>query len=189
MKYRRTVVSGGTYFFTVNLADRQSELLVDNVASLRASVTHVMQRHPFRIDAWVVLPDHLHAVWSLPHDDDDYALRWMLIKSGFSRSIVKGERISTSRKSKRERGIWQRRYWEHLIRDEDDLARHVDYVHINPVKHGHAEKATDWPWSSIQRYVRAGIVSSEWACDPESIAAGPDAIRDVGLRLRSAQPT
>lgn len=144
MKYRRAVVAGGTYFFTVKLADRQSILLVDNVAALRANVAHVRQRHPFPIDAWVVLPDHLHAVWSLPCGDHDVASRWMLIKSGFSRSIVKDEQISISRRSKRERGIWQRRYWEHLIRNEDHLARHVDYVHINPVKHGYVKTATDW---------------------------------------------
>ncbi len=176
MKYRRADVAGGTYFFTVNLADRDSTLLVDNVAELRAAVARVKQRHPFQIDAWVVLPDHLHAIWTLPEGDHDFAERWGLIKANFSRNIERIEQIGESRKRKGERGIWQRRYWEHLIRDDEDFASHVSYIHINPVKHGHASRASDWPWSSIHRSIRNGEVSSDWACDPSmlSIRDGDD---------------
>ncbi len=134
--YRRNFIPGGCFFFTVNLADRRLRLLTEHVEALRSAFRETRQRHPFATDAVVVLPDHLHAVWTLPEGDRDFATRWRLIKSKFSRNIAVGESISASRAAKRERGIWQRRYWEHTIRDEDDLARHVDYVHINPVKHG-----------------------------------------------------
>ena len=166
MDYRRSRQAGGTYFFTVNLAERSGKLLVDRVEDLRRSVRTVKERHPFDVLAWVVLPDHLHAIWALPADDGDCATRWMLIKSGFSRCIEKGERLRASRIRKRERGIWQRRFWEHLITDADDLHRHVDYVHINPVKHGYVECASNWPYSSIHRYIRLGRVSKDWAAPP-----------------------
>ncbi|MEW5838857.1 MAG: transposase [Pseudomonadota bacterium] len=162
MRYRRANVTGGTYFFTVNLAERGRHLLVDHVDILRASVQAVKRRHPFHIDAFVVMPDHLHAVWTLPVDDADFATRWMLVKAGFSRHIAHGERRTASRMAKGERGIWQRRYWEHLIRDDRDYQRHVDYVHHNPVKHGFALRAADWPYSSIHRYIAAGLVASNW---------------------------
>ncbi|MGH8279773.1 MAG: REP-associated tyrosine transposase [Gammaproteobacteria bacterium] len=138
MDYRRTIIPGGTYFFTVNLADRSSRLLVERVDMLRGVVREVKRHHPFEIVAWVVLPDHMHTVWTLPPDTADFATCWALIKAGFSRHITRNERINASRTRKGERGIWQRRFWEHLIRDGGDLVRHVDYVHINPVKHGHA---------------------------------------------------
>jgi putative transposase len=136
MRYRRAIIEGGTYFFTVNIADRSRRLLVERVADLREVVRTVRQRHPFEILAWCVLPEHLHAVWTLPPGDADYAMRWGLIKAGFSRCIPQGERIRHSRSTKGERGIWQRRYWEHVIRDDHDLARHIAYTHFNPVKHG-----------------------------------------------------
>ena len=167
MRYRRSDIPGGTYFFTVNLADRSSRLLVERIADLRAAVRIVKQRHPFEIVAWVVLPDHMHAVWRLPEGDRDFSRRWSLIKSGFSRAITRGEAIPASHAGKRERGIWQRRFWEHLIRDEIALQRHVDYVHINPVKHGHVKRAVDLPHSSIHRYIRAGWLTADWACDPD----------------------
>lgn len=165
MRYRRANTAGGTYFFTVNLADRSSGLLVERVDDLRNAVRVVHRRHPFEILAWVVLPDHLHAVWTLPPDDADFSTRWALIKAGFSRSVPSGESIRTSRQQKGERGIWQRRFWEHQIRDDRDLQRHVDYVHINPVKHGYANRAADWPWSSIHRYIRSGAVTADWGAD------------------------
>jgi putative transposase len=151
MRYRRVKAAGGTYFFTVNLADRDSSLLVRNVEVLRHSVRHIKAAHPFHIDAMVILPDHLHALWTLPEGDSDYSTRWMLIKSGFSRGLSKDERRGFSRRSKRERGIWQRRYWEHLIQDDSDFARHVDYIHFNPVKHQHVQRVVDWQWSSFHR--------------------------------------
>ena len=134
MRYRRANIEGGTYFFTVNLADRNSDMLIHQIDDLRTVMTKVKQAHPFKVLAMVVLPEHLHAIWRLPQGDADYPLRWSLIKSGFSRRQEKGERIHASRKAKRERGIWQRRYWEHQIHDELDLTRHVDYIHFNPVK-------------------------------------------------------
>ena len=167
MDYRRIRQEGGTYFFTVNLAERSGTLLVDRIDDLRNAVRVVKQRHPFDIVAWIVLPDHMHAVWTLPEGDGDCATRWMLIKAGFSRSIPKGELIRATRRRKGERGIWQRRFWEHLITDEDDLLRHVDYVHINPVKHGYVMRAADWPYSSIHRYIRRGEMPGDWAVTPE----------------------
>lgn len=161
MDYRRTRQEGGTYFFTVNLADRSSTVLVDRIDDLRRAVRIVKQRHPFDIVAWVVLPDHLHAVWTLPCGDGDCATRWMLIKAGFSRAVPKAKRVRTTRLRKGERGIWQRRFWEHLVTDEDDLRGHIDYVHINPVKHGYTVRASDWPYSSIHRYIRRGDISGD----------------------------
>jgi putative transposase len=169
MRYRRTRTQGGTYFFTVNLADRTSNLLVDHVDGLRAVVARVRNDHPFAIDAWVVLPDHLHAVWTLPQGDDDYATRRMLIKAGFSRALSSSvEAVSASRARKGERGVWQRRYWEHLVRDAGDFRRHVDYVHINPVKHGYVDRPAAWAWSSIHGYIRDGSLPQDWACDMQS---------------------
>ena len=173
MDYRRTRQEGGTYFFTVNLAERSGTLLIDHVDDLRNAVRVVKRRHPFDIIAWVVLPDHMHVVWTLPAGDGDCATRWMLIKASFSRAIPKGERIRDSRRRKGERGIWQRRFWEHLITDEDDLRRHVDYVHINPVKHGYVARAVDWPYSSIHRHIRLGEMPEDCVGAPEhDIRAG-----------------
>ena len=129
MRYRRSNTPGGTFFFTVNLEDRAKRTLVERIDTLRASVRYVKVQHPFDIIAWVVLPEHLHAIWSLPPDDGDFSTRWMLIKAGFSRRVERAEAIGASRLRKGERGIWQRRFWEHQIRDDQDLQRHVDYLH------------------------------------------------------------
>jgi putative transposase len=163
MLYRRTSTPGASYFFTVNLADRKQRLLVDYIEQLRTSVRKVKQSHAFKIDAMVILPDHLHAIWTLPELDSDYSKRWSRIKANFSRSLPVNEDISISRRKKDERGIWQRRFWEHLIRDENDFNRHVDYIHINPVKHGYVSQCRDWPYSSFHRYVRDGVLSPDWA--------------------------
>ncbi len=168
MRYRRAEVAGGTYFFTVNLAERKRTLLVDHVDWLREVLRDVKRRHPFHIDAMVILPDHLHALWTLPVDDCDYPTRWMLIKAGFSRRIPAGERRNKSRMMKGERGIWQRRYWEHLIRDERDDAGHMDYIHYNPVKHGLVKCVKDWPYSTFHRYVVEGTYPQDWGGVPES---------------------
>lgn len=171
--YRRARVAGATYFFTVNLARRDTTLLVDHIETLRQAIGYVRNRHPFTIDAMVVLPEHLHVVWTLPADDVDYPLRWRLLKTWFSRSILPGEHCRASRIAKGERGIWQRRYWEHLIRDDVDLQRHVDYIHFNPVKHGHVARAVDWPWSTIHRDIARGWLTADWgvSVDP-GICAG-----------------
>jgi putative transposase len=162
MLYRRAKAVGGTYFFTVNLADRSGDTLVKHVAELRTIFEQVKHAHPFSLVAMVVLPEHLHAIWRLPPGDADYPMRWSLIKSGFSRRIGKGEEIDATRQRKRERGIWQRRYWEHQIRDEADLARHVDYIHYNPVKHGWVTRVGDWPHSTFHEYVRRGVLPPDW---------------------------
>ncbi|TCO82038.1 putative transposase [Plasticicumulans lactativorans] len=172
MRYRRSDIRGGSYFFTVNLADRSSRLLVEHINHLRTTFAQVRARHPFRIEAIVVLPDHLHAIWTLPLDDSDYATRWALIKAGFSRALPATEPIDPSRLGKGERGIWQRRFWEHVIRDERDLAQHVDYIHVNPLKHGHVQRVADWPYSSFHRHVAEGLYPPDWASDVE--LDGPD---------------
>ena len=163
--YTRAFTPGGPVFFTVNLADRSGTLLTDHIAALRASVKSVRDAHPFRIDAMVVLPEHLHAIWTLPPGDADYPTRWALIKAGFSRRLPKTEPIGASRRNKGERGIWQRRFWEHQIRDETDYARHVDYIHYNPVKHGYVKSPRDWAHSSFRRFVREGILAADWGAD------------------------
>ncbi|MFC1748568.1 transposase [Pseudomonadota bacterium] len=163
MWYRRANVKGGTYFFTVNLAERNRSLLVDYVDVLRSVIKTVKSRHRFEIDAMVVLPDHLHTIWTLPEGDADFAKRWALIKAGFSRQLTIAERRPKSRVNKGERGIWQRRYWEHLIRDERDYNNHVDYIHYNPVKHGYVAKPVDWPYSSIHRYIRNRVIDDSWS--------------------------
>jgi len=176
MRYRRAHSPGGTFFFTVNLADRTSSMLVDRIDALRDAVGTTLRGHPCTVLAWAVMPDHMHAIWTLPSEDGDYATRWMLIKQRFSRAIPAREVIGSSRRKKDERGIWQRRYWEHEIRSQRDLDRHVDYVHINPVKHGHTARASEWPYSSIHRYIRQGILSSDWACDfTETLGGEPSA--------------
>ncbi|MCL1961156.1 MAG: transposase [Desulfovibrionaceae bacterium] len=162
--YRRNFIPGGSFFFTVNLAERNRSLLTDHIGLLREVFRGVRQRHPFTMDAIVVLPDHLHAVWTMPQGDADFATRWRQIKSTFSRHLARGERISPSRSARGERGIWQRRYWEHTIRDETDFERHVNYIHINSLKHGLVDRVCDWRPSSFHRYVALGIYPLNWGC-------------------------
>lgn len=163
--YRRAFVPGGCWFFTVNLLDRRRSLLIEHVDLLRSAVAATRERYPFGIDAFVVMPDHLHAVWTLPPGDADFSTRWRLIKNRFARELPKTERLSPARLANRERGIWQRRFWEHLIRDEEDYARHVEYCYINPVKHGLVSCVVEWPHSSFHRDVRARLFPSDWAGD------------------------
>ena len=180
--YRRARVPGATYFFTAALAERNTPLLVKNIGLLRNALRATRRDHPFRIDAMVVLPDHLHAVWTLPDRDADFPTRWGAIKGRFSRSVREAgfecragftpPRIWSGRNggvhpalrtAKGEVGIWQRRYWEHLIRDDTDFRNHVEYCHFNPVKHGLVARVGDWPYSSFHRFVRAGMYPAEWA--------------------------
>lgn len=163
MHYRRADTEGGTYFFTVNLAARNSDLLTQRIQDLREVISIVKHAPPFIIEAMVVLPEHLHAIWRLPQGDALYPMRWGLIKAGFSRRIEKTEPIRTSRQAKRERGIWQRRYWEHQIRDDNDFEKHVNYIHYNPVKHGYVSHPLDWPYSTLHRYVHRGMLPANWA--------------------------
>ena len=165
--YRRHFQAGGTFFFTVTLADRRNRLLTEHIDRLREAVRQVRARHPVHIDAWVVLPEHLHAIWTLPAGDHDYPLRWRLMKTEFSRALPMTEPRSLSRLNKNERGIWQRRYWEHCIRDNEDFRRHMDYVHFNPVKHGHVAQVADWPYSTFHGEVRNGRYPRDWAGSDE----------------------
>ncbi len=161
--YRRYFLPGGTYFFTVALTDRSAPLLTAHVAALRQAFRRVRTEMPFTTEAIVVLPDHLHTLWTLPPGDADFPTRWKKIKAAFSRSLPNTEPRSTSRARKGERGVWQRRYWEHAVRDQADWQRHMDYIHFNPVKHGHVQRVADWPHSSFHRYVRLGMYPQDWA--------------------------
>jgi len=154
--YRRHLIPGGTYFFTVNLHDRQTDLLTANIDALRTAFRKTRAAKPFHIDAWVTLPDHLHAIWTLPENDVDFSSRWQSIKTEFSKQIPPTEPRSASRESKSERGLWQRRFWEHAIRDDKDYAAHIDYIHFNPVKHGFVSHPADWPYSSYHKAVATG---------------------------------
>ena len=167
--YRRLYVPGGTYFFTVNLQDRRSRLLVEHVDALRAAYRYGRSRRPFETVAICILPEHLHCIWTLPEDDHDFSTRWRLIKSAFSRALPVDVDPAPGRRAG-ERGIWQRRFWEHAIRDDADLAAHVDYIHANPVKHGHAADMDEWPYSSWRRYRRD--VGREWTPSPETLRVG-----------------
>ncbi|WP_316214491.1 MULTISPECIES: REP-associated tyrosine transposase [unclassified Bradyrhizobium] len=164
-RYRRAGIAGGTFFFTVTLADRPSDLLINEIERFRSAYRAAKNRYPFETIAICVLPDHVHALWSLPVNDSDFATRWMLIKSGFSRGLPAAAARSNSKIAKREKGIWQRRYWEHTIRDDRDFERHVDYIHYNPVKHGLVSRVMDWSHSSFHRFVERGILPSDWGGD------------------------
>ncbi|BAZ92717.1 transposase [Thiohalobacter thiocyanaticus] len=170
-QYRRHYVAGGTYFFTVTLADRSSRLLTEQIALLRRAVRETRLEHPFNIDAIVILPDHLHAIWTLPVGDADFSVRWRKIKARFSRRLPKLAAVSRSGRQKGERGVWQRRFWEHAIRNPLDLRNHIDYIHYNPVKHGHCRRVSDWPYSSFHRYCASGVYPRDWSgCVAETIA-------------------
>ncbi len=161
---RRVYHPGGTFFFTVNLLQRQhNDHLVRPIFALRPVVRTVSQQYPFTICGWVILPDHLHGMIKLPAADSDYILRWRLIKSRFSKSIPKQEYRSVVRQRRGERGIWQQRFWETLIRDEKAYSAYIDYLHFNPVKHGLVGGVKDWPYSTLHRYVQTGVYPLDWA--------------------------
>ena len=160
--YVRSHVPGGTFFFTVALLERRGDLLVGRVDELREAFRTVRAKRPFTVDAMVVLPEHLHCIWTLPPEDADYSTRWRLIKTRFAACVPAGERLSSRRQVKEERGIWQRRFWEHTIRDEADFAAHVDYIHYNPVRHGYVQRTVEWPHSSFHRFVADGRLPVDW---------------------------
>ena len=171
-QYRRARIEGGWFFFTVTLANRSSDLLVRHIERLRNAYAVALERDPFETIAICVLPDQLHAIWALPPDDADFSRRWSLIKHDFSCGLPAHSDRSRSKLGKREKGIWQRRYWEHAIRDDTDLARHVDYIHFNPVKHGLVTRACDWPHSSFHRYVARGFLPADWGGDIAELPRG-----------------
>ena len=172
--YRRYRVPGGTYFFTVALAERGSDLLVREVDRLRDAARVTQAARPFAIRAGVVMPDHLHCVWTLPEGDADYSGRWGAIKARFSMSMrragftppdpvgVENGGVNPALRRKGEIGLWQPRFWERTVRGEEELAAYVRYVWMNPVKHGFVARPVDWPWSSFHRAVRHGKVSEDW---------------------------
>lgn len=167
-RYRRARTPGACYFFTVVAHHRRAFLTDSDVrTALRQAIIKVRARHPFAIDAWVLLPDHLHCIWTLPEQDADYPLRWNLIKRYVTRScrerLHREDESSPSRRRRREATLWQRRYWEHRIRDERDFSAHMDYVHYNPVKHGLCVRPVDWPYSSLHRWIEAGVYPADWA--------------------------
>ncbi len=170
MQYRRLKAKGATFFFTVVTHRRENILCVKNNARLvKEAFDHIKVKHPFAMDTFVLLPDHIHCVWTLPENDNDFSMRWRLIKSYFSKRVENKNECfkSPSRASKGEHGIWQRRFWEHLIRDDDDFNKHVEYIHYNPVKHGLVKSPKDWPYSSFHRYISQGIYNSEWGAGRE----------------------
>ena len=176
-QYRRYYEKGGLYFFTVVTFHRLPILTGENQrALLHDAWLSVMKQHPFETIAICLLPDHLHCIWKLPEGDSDYSTRWKEIKRRFTRGYLKqigpGEERNASRQMQGEAAIWQRRFWEHFINDEDDLENHLDYIHYNPVKHEYVSRPMDWQWSSFGRFVKMGIYAPEWE--------GGDAGRLVG---------
>ena len=165
--YARYYEPGATYFFTLVTHERRG-FLTSRLARrcLRAAWQYACDRRPFQTVAVCLLPDHLHCLWALPNGDADYSTRWSAIKSGFTRRYraAGGDEgsLNASRKHRGERGFWQRRFWEHVIRDKDEFARHLDYIHYNPVKHGLVEYPERWPWSTFHRYARSGWYEASW---------------------------
>lgn len=166
-EYRRANIKGGTYFFTVVTHGRQKILIHDDARqALRVSIEKTRALFPFQIEAWVLLPDHLHCIWTLPEGDADFAKRWGMIKRHVSQHcahlIHDKNQASVSKLKRHESNFWQRRFWEHQIRDEADFTKHVDYIHSNPLKHGLVTQVSDWPHSSLHRYVTEGVYSKDW---------------------------
>jgi putative transposase len=165
MKYRRAFVPGGNYFFTV-VTERRQKIFIDdrNIEILRQAFKKVMEKYPFSIDAAVILPEHLHFVWTLPPNDTDFSTRWRLIKTWFTKHCEYKSmyKPNVSQIKRGEKTIWQHRYWEHLLQDELDFEQHVNYIHYNPVKHGYVSKPVDWKYSSFHKYIEQGLISSDW---------------------------
>ncbi len=166
-EYRRAKTEGGTYFFTV-VSYRRRNILCDGPirAALKSAIQDVRSIHPFHIDAWVLLPDHLHCIWTMPVNDADFSLRWAMIKRSVSKQcgglFHRQDWMSRSKSRRKESTIWQRRFWEHQIQDDEDYRRHMDYLHYNPVKHGYVAMANDWVYSSFHRYVAKGVYPGGW---------------------------
>jgi len=161
VNYRRSLIPGGTYFFTITLQNRKSRLLVDRIHLFKKAVQRVKEQHPFKIKAYVVLPEHLHMIWELPKGDSNYSQRWKKIKALFSKSIHKSG-LEISKTKHNEYCLWQRRFWEHTIKDMLDFENHVNYIHYNPIKHGLVDDLHDWPYSSFHHYVQSGLISENW---------------------------
>ena len=161
VNYRRNFITGGTFFFTVTLQNRKSRLLVEKINLLKEAVQRVKDQHPFQIKAYVILPEHLHMIWELPKGDSNYSQRWKKIKVQFSKSIQKSG-FELSKTKHNEYRLWQRRFWEHTIKDMLDFENHVNYIHYNPIKHGLVKELRDWPYSSFHHYVQNGQLCENW---------------------------
>jgi len=169
VQYRRSRITGGTFFFTVNLRDRRRAFLVEHVDALRRILRDVRDQLPFTIDAMVVLPDHWHSVWTLPPGDAEYTRRIRLIKARFTRHLVRNG-VKITKDQRGEYQLWQKRFWEHTIRDDRDFESHVNYVHFNPVKHGHVARPGEWPHSTFHLYVARGLLPAHWSvASPEGV--------------------
>jgi putative transposase len=172
--FRRARVEGGTFFFTV-VTDNRTPFLCDaGSRRLLRKVLHGCQaRWPMEVEAIVLLPDHLHTIWTLPAGDTDYSRRWAWTKKEFTREWLQSGYVehaqTTGRHRDGRRGVWQPKFWEHTIRDECDLRRHIEYIHYNPVKHGVTRCPHAWRWSSFDRWVRAGVYPVDWACSSDRI--------------------
>ncbi len=168
MKYRRQLRPSASYFFTVVTRNRRAIFNNEqSIAVLRNAFREVRKKYPFTVNAIVILPDHIHCIWTLPKNDTDYSTRWRLIKTWFTKhcnSVLLGE-PNSARKKRKQQAIWQHRYWEHVIRDEIDLINHIDYIHYNPVKHGLVKSVCDWPYSSFHQHVKKGWLETDWGDD------------------------
>jgi len=166
MRYRRTDIPGASYFFTLVTEQRQNLFIHDeNIELLRESFRQIKQKRPFIIEAAVIMPDHLHCIWTLPDNDADYSTRWRLIKAWFTKHCDQKYKLprNNARMKKQQQAIWQHRYWEYCLKDEEDFERHVDYIHYNPVKHHYVESPPQWKHSSIHRYIKEDILPRDWA--------------------------
>ena len=175
--YRRASACGGKFFFTVVTYRRRPVLdRPESRQALREVIEDVRIRRPFSIDAWVLLPDHIHCIWTLPEGVSDFSLRWSLIKSGFSKktkALFKvDEWMNDSKLKRRESTVWQRRFWEHQVRDDEEYRVYTDYIHYNPVKHGLADAPHKWAYSSFHCYVEEGVYEKEWASDSDILFDG-----------------
>ncbi|CRI63717.1 conserved hypothetical protein [Thiocapsa sp. KS1] len=162
MRYRRAFVPGGSFFFTLVTAGRRPVLQSEQaIETLREAFRRVASKRPFSIDAIVILPDHLHCIWTLPPGDSDFSTRWRLVKTW----LVKHHDNIPYPEAGRE--VWQQRFWEHTLRDDTDVIRHVEYIHYNPVKHGYVTAPCHWPYSSFHRFVRDGLYPADWGGEPD----------------------
>jgi putative transposase len=186
-EYRRSIAPGSTFFFTV-VMDRRRPILIqpDTLEYLRTAFREEMAHHPFEIDAIAILPDHLHCIWTLPTDDTRYSMRWSAIKGRLTSLFLAGGATETQRSSSRhkrgERGVWQRRFWEHVIRSDDDYERHMDYIHYNPVRHGHASCPHAWAHSSFAKWVSRGVYPADWMCSCQGKTPPPLDFADIENR-------
>lgn len=166
MRYKRMKVEGASYFFTLVTHERR-KLFAERecVALFESAVSRIRERHPFEVEALVVLPDHLHTLWQLPPGTADYSTRWRLIKEAFTKAYLKRyppPNVNPSRRARGEQSLWQRRFWEHLVRDDRDFGDHLDYIHLNPVRHGFVSSPSEWPHSSFSKWVERGVYEPNW---------------------------